>query len=154
VSDRPPEDGSGNGPGDRSGGAGSTGGPGAGGPGGGGPGGGGPGGGGPGGGPRPDRLAELDRRLAAVRGARAPAAPSARREEYAAASMAWRMVIELVMAIVIGGAMGWGLDTLFGTMPLFLIVFVLFGLAAGVRLMLRTAEEMQRRPPDAGERRE
>jgi ATP synthase protein I len=68
--------------------------------------------------------------------------------------MAWRMVIELVMAIVIGGAMGWGLDTLFGTMPLFLIVFVLFGLAAGVRLMLRTAAEMQRRPSDAVERRE
>jgi ATP synthase protein I len=68
--------------------------------------------------------------------------------------MAWRMVIELVMAIVIGGAMGWGLDTLFGTMPLFLIVFVMFGLAAGVRLMLRTAAEMQRRPPDAAERRE
>lgn len=60
--------------------------------------------------------------------------------------MAWRMVIELVMAIVIGGAMGWGLDTLFGTMPLFLVVFVLFGLAAGVRMMLQTAAAMNRGP--------
>ncbi len=125
MSDRPPEDGSGNGPGDRTG----------------------------GGGARPDRLAELDRRLAAARGAKAPA-PSRRREEYTAASMAWRMIIELVMAIVIGGAMGWGLDTLFGTMPLFLVVFVLLGLAAGVRLMLRTAAEMQRRSPGAADRRE
>lgn len=102
---------------------------------------------------KPDRLAALDRRLTAARSAKAPA-ESTRRDEYAAASMAWRMIIELVMAIVIGGAMGWGLDTVFGTMPLFLVVFVLFGLAAGVRLILRTAAEMQRRPPDAAERRE
>ena len=101
---------------------------------------------------KPGRLAEFDRRLAAARGAKATPAPPRRREEYAAASMAWRMVIELVMAIVIGGAMGWGLDTLLGTMPLFLIVFVLFGLAAGVRLMLRTAQEMNRAKPDRDER--
>lgn len=105
-------------------------------------------------GARPDRIAALDRRLAAARGAGTAPAPSTRRDEYTAASMAWRMVIELVTAIVIGGAMGWGLDTLFGTMPLFLIVFVMFGLAAGVRLMLRTAAEMQRQPPGAVERRE
>ena len=105
------------------------------------------------GGARPGRLAELDRRLAAARGAKAPVR-STRRDEYTAAHMAWRMVIELVMAIVIGAAMGWGLDTLFGTMPLFLIVFVLFGLAAGVRLMLRTAEEMQRKRPGEAERKD
>ena len=97
---------------------------------------------------KPGRLDELDRRLARARGAKVPVR-STRRDEYTAASMAWRMVIELVMSIVIGGAMGWGLDTLFGTMPLFLLVFVLFGLAAGVRLMLRTAEGMQRRPGEA-----
>ena len=102
---------------------------------------------------RPGRLAELDRRLAAARGAKAPVR-STRRDEYTAASMAWRMVIELVMAIVIGGAMGWGLDTLFGTVPLFLVVFVMFGFAAGVRLMLRTAAEMQRDRPGEAERKD
>jgi ATP synthase protein I len=106
------------------------------------------------GGARPGRLAELDRRLAAARGARAAPVRSTSRSEYTAAAMAWRMVIELVMAIVIGGAMGWGLDTLFGTMPLFLIVFVLFGFAAGVRLMLRTAQEMQRDRPGEAERKD
>ena len=99
---------------------------------------------------RRQRLAALDKRLGAARGAARPARPP-RGEEFAAASMAWRMVIELVMAIVIGGAMGWGLDTVFGTMPLFLIVFVMFGLAAGVRLMLRTAHEMNRAKPDGKE---
>lgn len=100
---------------------------------------------------RTRRLADLDRRLAEARRAEAPASASSR-EEFAAASLAWRMVIELVMSIVIGGAMGWGLDTLFGTMPLFLIVFVFFGLAAGVRLMLRTAQEMNRAKPGEAKR--
>jgi ATP synthase protein I len=102
---------------------------------------------------RRQRPAALDKRLAAVRGTAQPARPP-RGEEFAAASMAWRMVIELVMSIVIGGAMGWGLDTVFGTMPLFLIVFVMFGLAAGVRLMLRTAEDMNRAKPDERAERE
>jgi ATP synthase protein I len=102
---------------------------------------------------RPGRLADLDRRLAAARGIAEPAR-STRRNEYTAASMAWRMVIELVTAIVVGGAMGWGLDTLFGTMPLFLIVLVLLGVAAGVRIMLRTAEEMNRETPGEAERKD
>lgn len=69
-------------------------------------------------------------------------------------SHAWRMIIELVMSIVIGGAMGWGLDVVFGTLPLFLIVFVLLGLAAGVRLMLRTAQDMNREKPVRADREE
>ena len=62
-----------------------------------------------------------------------------------AASYAWRMVIELVMGVMIGAAMGWGLDSLFNSLPIFLIVIVLLGFAAGVRTMMRSAEEMQRR---------
>lgn len=99
---------------------------------------------------RRKRLADLDKRLAAARGTGQPARPP-RGEEFAAASMAWRMVIELVMAIVIGGAIGWGLDYVFGTLPLFLIVFVMLGLAAGVRMMLQTAGEMTRAKPDRAE---
>ena len=60
-------------------------------------------------------------------------------------SLAWRMVVELVVSVMVGAAMGWGLDWLFGTLPAFLIVMSLFGFAAGVRMMLRAAEEMQRK---------
>lgn len=60
-------------------------------------------------------------------------------------SMAWRMVIDLVVSMMVGAAMGWGLDWLLGTLPLFLIIMILFGFAAGVRNVLRAAEEMQRR---------
>ena len=60
-------------------------------------------------------------------------------------SMAWRMVIDLVVSMMVGAAMGWGLDWLLGTLPLFLIIMILFGFAAGVRNVLRAAEEMQRK---------
>ena len=93
---------------------------------------------------RTDRLAALDRKLNAARSADKPA-PRADKDKYAAMSMGWRMVIELVVSVMVGAAMGYGLDSLFGSLPLFLIVFVMLGFAAGVRTMMRSAEEMQRK---------
>jgi ATP synthase protein I len=60
------------------------------------------------------------------------------------ANMAWRMVIELVAGIVIGFGIGYGLDRLFGTLPVFLILFTGLGFVAGVRTMMRTAQEVQK----------
>lgn len=60
------------------------------------------------------------------------------------AGLAWRMVFELVVSMVIGAAMGWGLDSLFETLPLFLIVFWLLGFASGIRTMMYSAEEVSR----------
>jgi ATP synthase protein I len=59
--------------------------------------------------------------------------------------MAWRMTLELVVAAMVGAAMGWGLDALFGTLPLFLIVFIFLGFAAGIRTVMRSAEELSRK---------
>ena len=53
------------------------------------------------------------------------------------------MVIELVAGLGIGFAMGYGLDWLFGTLPIFMVLFTLLGLAAGVKTMLRSAQEVQ-----------
>jgi len=64
-------------------------------------------------------------------------------------NMAWRMVMELVAGMAVGLAMGWGLDSLFGTLPLFLIVMGLFGFAAGIRTVLRSAKELERRQAEA-----
>ncbi len=36
---------------------------------------------------------------------------------------AWRMVIELVSGMAIGFGLGYGLDVLFGTLPILMIVF-------------------------------
>lgn len=90
------------------------------------------------------RLAELEQRIAAARGAGKPK-PREDKDKYAAMSMAWRVTIELVVSIMIGAAMGWGLDSLFGTLPAFLVVFTLLGFAAGVRTMMRSVAEDQRR---------
>ena len=54
------------------------------------------------------------------------------------------MVIELVSGMAIGFGLGSGLDVLFGTLPILMIVFTLLGFVAGVRTMLSTAREIQK----------
>ena len=77
-----------------------------------------------------DRLSDLDRRITDARDAGKPK-PRTDKDKYAAMSMGWRMVTELILCMMVGGAMGWGLDSLFGTLPAFLIVFIMLGNAAG-----------------------
>ena len=60
------------------------------------------------------------------------------------AHLAWRMVIDLVAGVGLGAAVGYGLDALFGTLPVMMAVFTLLGMAAGVNLMLRTAREVNK----------
>ncbi len=80
-----------------------------------------------------------------IAAAKAELRPKVREVSPAAdAHLGWRMVIELVAGVGIGAAMGFGLDSLFGTLPVLLAVFTLLGFAAGVNLMLRTAREFQR----------
>ena len=88
-----------------------------------------------------ERLESLKKRIRVAKETQNPkvAAP----EHYTMANMAWRMVIELVAGIVIGFGIGYGADVLFGTMPLFLILFIGLGLAAGIKTMMRTAAEVQ-----------
>ncbi|MDH5797503.1 MAG: AtpZ/AtpI family protein [Paracoccaceae bacterium] len=91
-----------------------------------------------------ERLEALGKRIKAAKGEeRAPSTASRIVEGHSQAQLAWRMVIELVAGIVIGFGIGYGLDSLFGTMPIFLILFILLGFAAGVRTMMRTAQEVQ-----------
>ena len=90
---------------------------------------------------REQRLARLEERLAAAKKAQEPK-PRAD-EHYSQAQLAWRMVIELVAGLGIGFGIGYGLDSLLGTLPFLLVLFTLLGLAAGVKTMLRSAQEIQ-----------
>ena len=92
--------------------------------------------------PDPDRLRALEARLAKTRGRAEPAATGATGKALSQGEMAWRMVIELVSGMLLGLAIGFGLDWLFSTRPVFLLIFALLGFAAGVRVMLRTAKSM------------
>ena len=87
------------------------------------------------------RLKALDDRISAAKKANAP--PKRADEHYSTANTAWRMVIELVAGLGIGFGIGYGLDLFFGTLPVFMVLFVMLGLAAGVKTMLRSAQEMQ-----------
>lgn len=94
-----------------------------------------------------DRFADIDARIAALRESRKTRrSPGA--DKMNAASVAWRMVTELVVGVLMGAGIGWGLDSMAGTLPLFLILFVLLGFAAGVRTMMRSADEVARRNND------
>lgn len=88
-----------------------------------------------------ERLKALETRIAAAKEAQKP--EPRMDEHYSGAQLAWRMVIELVAGLMIGFGIGYGLDRLFGTLPWFLVLFTLMGLAAGVQTMMRTATEAQ-----------
>ncbi|MCR9126324.1 MAG: AtpZ/AtpI family protein [Rhodobacteraceae bacterium] len=87
------------------------------------------------------RMQKLEERIAAARKGQEPR-PRAD-EHYSQAQLAWRMVIELVAGLGIGFGIGYGLDSLFGTIPIFLVLFTLLGLAAGIKTMMRSAQEIQ-----------
>jgi ATP synthase protein I len=65
-----------------------------------------------------------------------PASPSD--NTATAMSMGLRAGSEFVAAVVLGGAIGWGLDWLLHTKPAFTILFFLLGVAAGVLGVIRT----------------
>jgi ATP synthase protein I len=91
--------------------------------------------------PDPDRLRALEARLEKVKGAPKDQ-PSATAKGFSQGEVAWRMVIELATGIVLGAGIGYGVDVLAGTLPVFLIILSLLGFAAGIRTMLGTAREL------------
>lgn len=52
-------------------------------------------------------------------------------------AQAVKVASEFVAGVVVGGALGWGIDRFLGTSPWALIVFLLLGFAAGVLNVLR-----------------
>lgn len=91
--------------------------------------------------PDPERLAALEKRLSQLK--KAEEAPKRAADgEFRMADMAWRMVIELVSGLGIGFGIGYGLDAVFGTQPFLMLIFVFLGLAAGVKVMLRSAADL------------
>ena len=56
--------------------------------------------------------------------------------KFSAAEVGWRMIIELTAGVFIGFGLGYGLDFLFDTQPVFILLLTLFGFAAGVKTMM------------------
>ncbi|MDO9525229.1 MAG: AtpZ/AtpI family protein [Gemmobacter sp.] len=97
--------------------------------------------------PDPQHLKALEQRIAAAAKKSAPRAQGAM-HGLGQGEAAWRMVIELTSGIALGLAIGFGLDILFGTKPILMVVFVLLGFAAGIKTMLGTAAGLAKQTGD------
>ncbi|MEM8572368.1 MAG: AtpZ/AtpI family protein [Pseudomonadota bacterium] len=96
-----------------------------------------------------ERLKALEDRISAAKTSREPASVTGAQDKFTKGSLAWRMVTELVAGMLLGLSIGYGLDSLFGTLPVFLVLFCLLGFAAGVRTMIRTAEQVRKGESEA-----
>ncbi len=57
-------------------------------------------------------------------------------------AQAWRLSSEFLAGVLVGFALGWGFDWMFGTSPWGLIGFVLLGFCAAVLNVLRAAGQL------------
>ena len=72
--------------------------------------------------------------------------PMSREEQQARGSamgQAFKISVELVAGVGVGGFIGWAIDRQLGTKPWLLMVFLVLGFAAGMLNTIRSARKMQ-----------
>lgn len=92
--------------------------------------------------PEPDDLRALGERIDAIK---RQEAPPAKKTAPTSGEVAIRFATELLSAVIVGFLIGWGLDKLFGTTPVFMIGMFLLGAAAGVRNVIVASKEITAR---------
>ncbi|MFL2803146.1 MAG: AtpZ/AtpI family protein [Paracoccaceae bacterium] len=88
------------------------------------------------------KLKDLDDKLQNIKDNKSEIKPG--NLAFKSAHIGWRMVLELVIGIIIGIILGFSLDSFLNTSPIFLIILIFFGFAAGVRTMIKTAKEINK----------
>ena len=101
------------------------------------------------------RLRSLDRKLDQNRAEdERAAAPGGLSTSMPGVARALRLSADFIAGIVLGAALGWGFDRLFGTSPWGLIGWMLLGFVAGTLNMMRSAGLVKPGPfgngPDLG----
>lgn len=91
------------------------------------------------------RAAEIGHRLDAVKARREPEAPASSSAKGAGYALAFRFAADLIIGVAVGGFIGWALDRLFGSAPWLMALFLVFGFAAGVTNVIRSAQKLQAR---------
>lgn len=92
----------------------------------------------------PDDIRLLEEKLAAARAKEAVARKelsSSSRQSSRASRVGLRICADLLSAVIVGAALGYVLDEVLQTRPWCLIVFLLFGGAAGVLNVYRLAQQ-------------
>ncbi|UGY18023.1 MULTISPECIES: AtpZ/AtpI family protein [Bradyrhizobium] len=91
------------------------------------------------------RLGSLDHRLSEIRDSRRSKTDQSGTEggdsaaRASAMALGFRLSSELVAGVVVGAALGWGVDRLLSTSPFGFIVLTLLGFVAGVVNVVRSA---------------
>jgi ATP synthase protein I len=97
----------------------------------------------------PDRLKDLGSRIDAEKNTRVEASkPHATYQGASDYSKGYRLASEFVAGTLVGGLIGYGVDYVAGTLPLFLILFLLLGFGAGILNMSRAANRSQPTPEE------
>ncbi|MBV9569864.1 MAG: AtpZ/AtpI family protein [Alphaproteobacteria bacterium] len=92
--------------------------------------------------PEPEDLRTLGDRIDALR---QQESRHAKRQAPSAGEIGLRFATELVSAVIVGAAIGWGLDWLFSTRPILTIVFFVVGAGAGIINVNRASKEITER---------
>ncbi|MFG1294669.1 MULTISPECIES: AtpZ/AtpI family protein [Xanthobacter] len=89
------------------------------------------------------RLEQLDTSLSQARSKREVPAPKGASDtsSRSGVALAFRLGAEFVSGVLVGAAIGYGIDTFLAIAPWGLIVFTLIGFGAGVLNMMRAAGE-------------
>lgn len=74
------------------------------------------------------------------------------RTDMSSLGRAWAVGMDLVIYVIAGGLLGFGLDTLFKTGPWLMIVFGILGLASGMLRFIREAMVLNREMTRKAER--
>ena len=103
------------------------------------------------------RAEAIGKHLGEVQSRKSPTSSMSDEEQKARGSamgQAFKISVELVAGVAVGGFIGWVIDRQLGTKPWLFIVFLVLGFAAGMlntirsaRKMQASAEPMQRRAP-------
>ncbi|MBE6459114.1 MAG: AtpZ/AtpI family protein [Alphaproteobacteria bacterium] len=94
----------------------------------------------------PDEIKQLEEKIANVRSNEDLVRRESRDSEVSRAAKAgFRVGTELLSGVLVGAAVGYVLDGLFGLKPWLLVVFMFFGGAAGVVNVYRFAKSEEKR---------
>ena len=93
---------------------------------------------------RPSKSSDLDElgaRLNAVKAKHKSPEPD-KKTDGTMLGVAWRMSTELVVSVVVGLGLGYGIDTFFGSKPWGMLIGLCFGFAAGIMAVLRASKTL------------
>ena len=65
--------------------------------------------------------------------------PSLSRQSIGAANLGFRALVEFVTAVVVSPIIGWQIDVWLKTRPIFLVIFLILGMMAGLLNVYRIA---------------